>query len=121
MVQTDSTGSSRDVSTGRGLRTLSPLVQAWIWVVLVPVFFLAAFAAAQGIYALTGYDPSAGATAPRWADLAAALPFLAILLIPCIAGVVYGRRAARAGVRAGLAPAAVAALLGVGALLLVVL
>lgn len=119
--RTDTTDSSSDASIGQGPRTQTSLARAWISVALVPVFFFAAFAASEGIYALTGHDPSAGATPPLWADVAAGLPGLAILLIPCTAGVVYGRRAARAGVRAGLVPAAIAALLGVGAVLLVVL
>jgi hypothetical protein len=97
------------------------LARAWISIALVPVFFMVSFAAAQGIYAWTGYDPSAGAIPPLWADLAAGLPALAILLVPCVAGVFYGVRAIRAGVRAGLVPAVLAALLGVGAGLLVVL
>ena len=119
--KTDTTSSSGGASIGQGVGRQSQLARAWIWIGLVPVFFFAAFAAAQGIYALTGYDPSAGATPPLWADLAAGLPFLAIVLIPCVRAFVYGRRAARAGVRAGLAPAAVAVLLGVGAVLLVIL
>lgn len=117
----DTADSSSDAPTGQGPRTQTPLTRAWISVALVPVFFFVAFAASQGIYALTGYDPSAGATPPLWADLVAGLPGLAIMLVPCVAGVVYGRRAARAGVRAGLVPAAIAALLGFGAVLLVVL
>lgn len=116
---TDTTDSSGHV--GQGSPSQTPLAGAWISIALVPVFFIAAFAASQGIYAMTGYDPSAGATPPLWADLAAGLPGLGILLIPCVAGVVYGRRSARVGVRAGLVPAAIAALLGVGAVLLVVL
>ena len=117
---TDTTESSSGTSVGEGPRTTSPLAKAWISIALVPVFFFT-FAAAQGIYALTGFDPSAAATPPLWADLAAGLPALAILLIPCVSGVVYGRRAARASVRAGLLPATIAALLGVGAVLLVFL
>ena len=54
-----------------------------------------AFAAAQGVYAVTGHDPSTGASPPLWADLAAGIPSLAILLTPCVAGVVHGRRAMR--------------------------
>ena len=99
---TDTTDSSSCASVREGPRTTSPLAQAWISIALVPVFFFTAFAAAQGIYASTGFDPSAAATPPLWADLAAGLPALAILLIPCVAGVVYGWRAARASVRAGL-------------------
>ncbi|WP_345205123.1 hypothetical protein [Fodinibacter luteus] len=81
------------------------------------MFFVVSFVAQTVIYALTGYDPSSG-TVPLWANLAAGLPGLAIVLVPCVAGVVYGWRAVRAGVRAGLVPAVLAALLGVGAVVL---
>jgi len=118
---THTTNSSSNAADGQGPRARSPLARAWISLALVPAFFIAAFAVAQVIYAQTGYDPSAGANPPLWADLAAGLPALAILLTPCVAGVVYGVRATRAGVRAGLVPAVLAALLGVGAALLVFL
>ena len=123
MVNTTHTTNSSDNASarGQGPQTQTPLVRAWISLALIPVFFFVSFAVAQGIYALTGYDPSAGATPPLWADLAAGLPALAILLVPCVAGVVYGLRAARSGVRAGLVPAVLATLLGVGAALLVFL
>lgn len=114
-----STSSSNHAPVGPGPRTQTPLVRAWVSVALVPVFFFLSFAAQEGIYALTGYDPSTG-TAPLWANLAAGLPGLAIVLIPCIAGVVYGGRAVRTGVRAGLVPAVLAALLGVAAVVLTV-
>lgn len=106
---------------GDGPRRATPLALAWVSVALVPVFFLIAFAAAQGIYAWTGYDPSAGATPPLWADLAAGLPALLILLLPCAAAVAYGLRASREGARSGLVPAALGALVAVGGVLLVVL
>jgi hypothetical protein len=102
-------------------RARASLIRAWVSVALVPVFFLVAFAAAAGVYALTGYDPSAGATPPFWADLAAGLVSLAILLSVCAVGVVHGLRAARGGRSAGLVPAVIAALLGLGSVLLVVL
>ena len=89
-------------------------------VVLIPVFLLLSFAATTGIYALTGHDPSTGDVPPLWANLAAGLPGLAILLVPCVAGVVYGWRAVRSGVRAGLVPAVLAALMGAGAVVLTV-
>lgn len=107
--------------TAQELRARSSFIRAWVSIALVPVFFLVAFAAATLVYVLTGYDPSAGATPPFWADLLAGLASLAILLSVCAAGVVYGLRAAREGVRAGLVPAVVAALLGVGSVLLIVL
>ena len=117
---TDTTHSSSNASIGPGPSSQTALSRAWISIALVPVFLFAAFAASEGIYTLTGYDPSTG-TVPLWADLAAGLPSLALLLIPCIAGVVYGRRAARSGVRAGLVAAVIAGLLGLGSVLLVVL
>lgn len=119
MVTTsDSTSSTNHAPVGRP-RTRTPLSRAWLSIVLVPVFFALSFVAQTVIYALTGYDPSTG-TVPLWANLAAGLPGLAILLVPCVAGVVYGWRAARAGVRAGLVPAVLAVLLGVGAVVLTV-
>jgi hypothetical protein len=110
--------SSDNGSATQGPRSQTPLTRAWISLALIPVFFFVSFAAAQGIYALTGYDPSTGVTPPLWADLVAGLPALAILLIPCGASVVYGLRAARAGVRAGIVPAVLGVLLGIGAALL---
>ena len=119
MVTTShSTSSTNHAPVGRP-RTRTPLSKAWLSIVLVPVFFALSFVAQTVIYALTGYDPSTG-TVPLWANLAAGLPGLAILLVPCVAGVVYGWRATRAGVRAGLVPAVLAALLGVGAVALTV-
>ena len=83
MVDTSGpTTPSSTPSAGPGPRDRAPLTRAWISVALVPVFFFVAFAAAQGIYALTGYDPSAGATPPLWADLVAGIPALLILFLP---------------------------------------
>jgi hypothetical protein len=106
-------------SAGLGPRPQPPLVRSWISLALVPVFFAISFVAQEGIYALTGYDPSTG-DAPLWADLVAGLPGLAILLIPCVSAVVYGRRATREGVRTGLVPEVLGVLLGVGAVVLTV-
>ena len=118
MVKTTaSTSSNGHASVGQATRTQTPLAGAWISIALVPVFFFVSFGAQEGIYALTGYD-SSGGTSPLWVNLATGLPGLAILLIPCIVAVVYGRRARRTGVRAGLVPEVFAALLGVGAVVL---
>lgn len=103
------------------LRARSSFIRAWVSIALVPVFFLAAFAVATGIYALSGYDPSAGATPPFWVNLFVGLVSAAILLTVCAAGVLYGLRAAKEGLRAGLVPAVIAALLGIGSVVLVVL
>lgn len=122
MVDTSGpTTPSSTPSAGPGPRDRTPLTRAWISVALVPVFFFVAFAAAQGIYALTGYDPSAGATPPLWADLVAGIPALLILFLPCAGAVVYGLRARREGARAGLVPVVLGVLVAVGGVLLVVL
>lgn len=113
----DSSGRTTSTDTsGSGSRAATPLARAWTSVILVPAFFFVSFAAAEGIYALAGDDPSTGAAPPLWAELAAAFLYLAILLLPCVAGVAYGRRAVRSGVRAGWIPTVLAALLGVGAI-----
>ncbi|OJV80220.1 MAG: hypothetical protein BGO37_02210 [Cellulomonas sp. 73-92] len=103
-----------------GYGTTTPLIWSWACVVLVPVFFFFSFIAAQGIYVLVGHDPSTGDVTPLWANLAAGIPGLAIALLPCIAGVVFARRALRAGHRSGIVPLALAALLGVGMTVLVI-
>lgn len=118
MVNPTDQTNSPDRAAGGGARTPSVLTQAWLWVALVPVFFLVAFAAQYAIYAMTGDEPGLG-TAPLWVDLTAAVVGLVILLVPCVAGMVYGRRARRAGVRAGIVPEVVAGLLGVAAIVLV--
>lgn len=117
---TDSTSSTNNAQGGQGPWTRTALGRAWTSIVLVPVFFFLSFAATTGIYALTGHDPSTGDVPPLWANLAAGLPGLAILLVPCVAGVVYGWRAVRSGVRAGLVPAVLATLMGAGAVVLTV-
>ena len=117
---TNSTSSTNHAPEGQGPWTRTALGRAWASVALIPVFFFLSFAVQTVIYALTGHDPSTGDVPPLWANLAAGLPGLAILLVPCVAGVVYGWRAARAGVRAGLVPAVLSALLGVGAVVLTV-
>lgn len=117
---TGSTSSTDNAPSGQGPGRATPLGRAWISIALVPVFFVLSFLVQTGIYALTGHDPSTGDVPPLWANLAAGLPGLAILLVPCVAGVVYGWRAVRSGVRAGMVPAVLAALVGVGAVVLTV-
>lgn len=118
VTSTDPTSSHHAPTDGRP-PTRSVLTRAWICIALVPVCFVVSFVVQTVIYALTGYDPGSGAV-PLWASLAAGLPGLAVLLLPCVAGVVYGVRAVREGVRSGAVPAALAALLGLGAVALTV-
>lgn len=121
MVSPSGPSPSSSPSSGGGPRDQAPLTRAWISVALVPVFFFVAFAAAQGIYAMTGYDPSAGATPPLWADLVAGIPALLILFLPCAGAVVYGLRAWREGARAGFVPVVLGGLVAVAGILLVIL
>ena len=101
-------------------RTRTSLSRAWVSIALVPAFFALSFVVQTGIYAWTGYNPSAG-DVPLSASLAAAVPGLAILLVPCVAALVHGVRASRGGDRTGAIPAAFGALLAIGATVLTLL
>lgn len=85
------------------------LGRAWLAVLGIPVLGFAAFALGYPLYDLFGYQPE-NADAPLWVDLVVTVPVLAIALAPCVAAVVCGRRAGRAG----LLPAVVGALAGLG-------
>lgn len=95
------------------------LRRAWIAVALVPVFFLPALALGYVMYDLFGYAAESPA-APLWVDVVCALPPLALYLAPCVAAVVLGRRASRAGDRRGLVPLAVGAVAGLALTVLTV-
>jgi hypothetical protein len=79
----------------------------------VPLFFFIAFAVGEGIYALMGYQPE-DADAPVWAVVVASALVLLVVLIPCVAGVYFGRRAIKGGDRRGLFPAVIGAVAAVG-------
>ena len=85
--------------------------RAWIAVVLIPVFFFISFAVGEGLYALFGYKPE-NVGAPFWVDLVITVLTLAVLLLPCVAAVVFGRRASAEGDRSALVPAGIASLVG---------
>lgn len=89
------------------------LPRAWVSVASVPVFFVIAFAVGEGIYALMGYKPE-NADAPVWADGVASALILAVVLIPSVAAVYFGRRAMKTGDRRGVYPAVIGAVAGVG-------
>lgn len=89
------------------------LRRAWVSVALVPVFFFIAFAVGEGIYALMGYKPE-NADAPVWADVVASALIVAVVLIPSVAAVYFGRRATKAGDRHGVYPAVIGAVAGLG-------
>jgi hypothetical protein len=95
------------------------LAWAWAAVALIPVFFVLALATGQGVYALMGYRPE-NADAPVAVVLVALVPTLAVALVPCVAAVLAGRRAVRAGQRGGTVPLVLGALTGLGLLVLTV-
>lgn len=100
----------------RGGRTA--LTRGWIAVALVPVFFILAFAAGEGLLAALGYP---GGNAPAWATVVSDMGALVVVLLPCLAAVWFGRRARREGERRGLVPAVIGTLIGLGWLVLTVI
>ncbi|MGZ4574129.1 MAG: hypothetical protein ACXVXY_03905, partial [Mycobacteriaceae bacterium] len=93
------------------------LGRAWIAVVLIPVFFILAFAVGEVLHSLMGYLPE-NSGIPLWVDLVATIAAIAVSLVPCTAAVLYGRRANSLGARGGLIPLCVGALAGLGLLIL---
>ena len=79
------------------------LGRAWIAVVLIPLFFFISFALSYLLYDLFGYKPEDN-NAPLWVDLVVTIVAVVIFLVPCVAAVIYGRRASRSGDRRGLFP-----------------
>ncbi|HEV7204151.1 MAG TPA: hypothetical protein VGN18_06040 [Jatrophihabitans sp.] len=101
-------------------RSATPwLGRAWTAVALVPVFFLIAFAVGEIMYAVLGYQPE-NADAPTWAVVVALGPTLVVALTPCLAAMLFGHRATRAGDRRGLVPLALGAIAGTAILVLTV-
>jgi hypothetical protein len=97
--------------TGRD--TILWLRRAWASVALVPMFFFIAFAVGESIYALLGYMPE-NADAPVWVVVVASALVVAVVLIPSVAAVYFGRRAIKTGDRRGMYPAVIGAVAGVG-------
>lgn len=103
-----------DRPPGPTARDANPwLGRAWVGVGLVPLFFFFAFAVGEGIYAWMGYKPE-NADAPVWAVVVVSALVVAVVLIPCVAAVYFGRRAIRSGDRRGRVPAVIGAVAGVG-------
>jgi len=87
------------------------LARAWIAVVLIPGFFMLAFALGYVLYDLLGYQPE-NDDAPLWVDLVVAVLVLAVALAPCAGAVMYGRQATRGGDRRGRIPMTIGVLAG---------
>lgn len=95
------------------------LGRAWTAVALMPVFFFVAFAVGEGLYALLGYQPE-NADAPAWVVLVALAPTVAVVLIPCVAAVLFGNRAKKGCDGRGVVPIVIGVIAGVGWLVLTI-
>lgn len=96
------------------------VARAWTAVALIPVFFIVGFAVGEMLYAILGYKPE-NDDAPLGVDLVTSLAVLAVTLVPCIAAVIYGRRANQADRPSARAPTAIGALAGAALVLLTAL
>lgn len=104
-------GLSEGTHVRQGQRNPTPMAQAWTALALVPVFFGMAVGAMMLVTELAPPDPNTRFS-PMWADLVALVLGLTILLLPCIAAVVYGRKAVLSGKRSGAVPVLVGVLVG---------
>ena len=95
------------------------LARAWVAIVLIPVFFFIAIGVGEGVISLLGYTAGAGNN-PIWVSLASDLAAIAVVLLPCLAAVIFGRRAYKAGDRRGLFPAVLGTVAGLGWLILAI-
>lgn len=98
-----------DGGTANGSRDLKV---AWWSLALVPAGFLVATLVGEGLLSLLGYDVATDRVPARIVAVAG-LPALALLLAAPAAAVGYGRRALRAGNRAGRTPMVIGAALAV--------
>jgi hypothetical protein len=107
---------ARAVPGGRSARIGSwtwadPVVRAWVFVALIPVFALLGYAAAAGGYLLLRYRPEAD-DAPLWLDRLAVVTGFVMLAVPCAQAIRYGNRARAGADRRGVPPLAVGLLVG---------
>jgi hypothetical protein len=96
-----------------------PLELAWVAVALIPVFFFIAIGVGEGVISLLGYTAGSGDN-PIWVSLVSDLAAIAVVLLPCLAAVIFGRRVYKAGDRRGLFPAALGTVAGLGWLILTI-
>jgi hypothetical protein len=75
-------------------------------------------AVGEGLISAQGYESGGTETVPVEAALLASLPALLILVTPCLAAVVLGRRASREGDPRGAAPAWIGGVIGAATVLL---
>jgi hypothetical protein len=109
--------TKQDQSQQVAARVDNSLLNAWVSVVLIPVFLLIAVVLTLSTYELFGYKPE-NANAPLWVDLAASLVTIVVFLVPCLAAVLFGRRAYDAGNRKGLVPLVIGAVAGLAVVII---
>jgi len=110
-------GVTSRVEPVQGSSPDSWVVRAWVALGLVPVFLVLALVLGHVAYDLMGYLPE-NDDAPLWVDVVCTIPSVAVLLIPCAAAVVYGRRARASGDPRGVIAVVVGALVALGFTLL---
>ena len=93
------------------------LARAWVAVGLFPVTLIAVTAGAFAFYNVMRAEPGQDAL-PGWVEAVAWVICTAIVLIPCVGAVVFGRRATTAGDPRGRLPTAIGAVAGLGYTLL---
>ena len=89
-----------------------PVVRAWVFVALIPVFALLAFLAAAGAYTLMGYEVGVD-DAPVWVDRLTGLAAFATFAVPCALAVRYGNQARRGADRRGISPLSIGLIVSV--------
>ena len=95
------------------------LGRAWVAIILIPVFFVLAIGAGEGVISLLGYTAGRGNN-PIWVSLVSDLAAIAVVLLPCLAAVIFGRRARKAGDGRGLIPVVLGTVAGLGWLTLTI-
>jgi len=99
-------------------RTDSSLGRAWVAVVLIPAFAILSFAA--GVVTLSAFGYSSGGDEPLWLNVVVDAVAMTVLLVPCAAAVLYGRRARLAGVRRAAVPIGIGVLAGTAGIVLTI-
>ncbi len=96
----------------------SPLGRAWVAIALIPVFFVVAMAAGEGTISGLGYP--VGGDYPWWVSLLSDLAAVVVVLVPCVAAMIFGAKAKRAGARRALIPVVIGAVVGLAWLVLTI-
>jgi hypothetical protein len=93
------------------------LRNAWISVAAIPVAFIVAMVAGEGLASLMGYDSGSGELAPLGVMLTAGVAGVLVMVAPAVCAAWFGLRARRQGVASGIVPAVVGIVVGAAAIL----